>query len=66
MKKGVFFLVFSFIATIGQAAGFYWVNGQGNWFDFSHHWATSSGGSVFQTSIPDPENDVLMSIRSEI
>lgn len=44
----------------GQAATFYWVGGSGNWSDFSNHWATSSGGTTFHSSIPTLNDDVVI------
>lgn len=44
--------IFSFVTTFLHAADYYWVGGSGNWSDYSHHWATTSGGNTFQTRIP--------------
>ncbi len=41
-----------------RAADYYWVNGTGNWSDYAHHWATSSGGAVYYTKIPDFNDNV--------
>ncbi|MCI4669243.1 MAG: PKD domain-containing protein [Bacteroidia bacterium] len=41
------------------AADFFWVNGSGNWTDFSSHWATTSGGTTFHDSIPGPADRVF-------
>ena len=30
-----------------------------SWSDFSSHWATTSGGSTFHTSVPSPVDDVF-------
>jgi hypothetical protein len=43
---------------------FYWVGDNGNWSDYSHHWATSSGGTHFQTSAPGANDDVYFDANS--
>ncbi|MFN8155086.1 MAG: hypothetical protein U0Y08_12405 [Bacteroidia bacterium] len=53
-------LIFEF----AKAADYYWVNGQGNWYDFSQHWATSSGGNIYHTSPPGPDDDVYFDANS--
>jgi hypothetical protein len=55
-------LLFSFSSL--KAADFYWVGGSGNWSDYSHHWATSSGGNTFQTRTPSPNDDVFFDANS--
>ncbi len=42
-----------------KAADYYWVNGGGNWSDYGGHWATTSGGSIFHTTIPTLNDDVF-------
>ncbi len=41
------------------ASNYYWVGGIGNWSDYGNHWATSSGGLIFHTSIPTANDDVF-------
>ncbi|MEI8048966.1 MAG: T9SS type A sorting domain-containing protein [Bacteroidota bacterium] len=41
------------------SADYYWVGNSGNWSDYSHHWAKSSGGNVFYTHIPYPTDNVF-------
>lgn len=48
-----------FISTNSFASTFYWVGGTGNWSDFANHWATTSGGSVFQSQVPSSLDDVV-------
>jgi hypothetical protein len=49
--------------TLG-AATYYWVGGTGTWSDYSNHWATSSGGSVFHTQMPGAADDVVFDANS--
>lgn len=64
MKKlYTLFLVLLCSANI-FAADFYWVGGNGNWSDFQHHWALSSGGSVFQTTVPSAFDNVFFDANS--
>ena len=44
-------------------AGYYWVGNSGNWTDVNH-WATSSGGTVFHTSLPGSIDDVYIDQNS--
>lgn len=43
---------------------FYWVNGSGQWSDFSIHWATSSGGSVFHNALPTVFDEIIFDKNS--
>lgn len=43
-----------------DAQKFYWVNGQGNWSQYSTHWAKSSGGSDFHVRIPGALDEVII------
>ncbi|MEL6697813.1 MAG: PKD domain-containing protein [Bacteroidota bacterium] len=57
---GIPLLLFSLL--IGNdllATDFYWVNGSGNWTDFTNHWVTTSGGTDFHDSIPGPNDRVF-------
>jgi len=57
-------LIFSANIFNVKAADYYWVGGTGNWSDFSNHWATTSGGTVFHTTIPSPSDDVYFDANS--
>lgn len=46
------------------ATDYYWVGGTGNWSDYSHHWATSSGGNTFQTQTPQSVDNVYFDNNS--
>lgn len=46
------------------ALDYYWVNGSGNWSDFSAHWATTSGGNTFHLSAPSSGDDVFFDFNS--
>ncbi|MDB5257753.1 MAG: hypothetical protein JWM14_2448 [Chitinophagaceae bacterium] len=64
MKKN-YALVFILLCSIhASATDFYWVGGNGNWSDFQHHWALSSGGSVFQTTVPSAFDNVIFDANS--
>ncbi len=45
-------------------AQFYWVGNGGDWSDYEHHWATSSGGTTFHTSAPGNDDDVIFDENS--
>ncbi|MCU0435358.1 MAG: T9SS type A sorting domain-containing protein [Bacteroidia bacterium] len=47
-----------------RAATYYWVGGTGVWSDYSNHWATSSGGTVFHTQMPGAADDVVFDANS--
>ncbi len=47
-----------------HAADYYWVGGTGNWSDYGNHWATTSGGSIFHTSIPTINDNVYFDANS--
>ena len=61
-----YFLIFCFIfnGLHVQAADYYWVGGTGNWSDYGNHWAASSGGLIFHTTIPGPFDDVYFDSNS--
>ena len=46
------------------SAQYYWVGGSGNWTDYANHWATTSGGSTFHTSVPGATDDVIFDANS--
>ncbi|MEO9532692.1 MAG: T9SS type A sorting domain-containing protein [Crocinitomicaceae bacterium] len=52
------FVIFCLFANNARSADYYWVGGQGNWSEFSTHWATTSDGSTFHTSVPTLADDV--------
>ena len=53
------------IASVNlKASTYYWVGGAGVWSDYANHWATSSGGTTFQTSIPTITDDVIFDSNS--
>lgn len=59
-----FLLFFTLSLTQTQAADYYWVGGTGNWDDFANHWATTSGGTIFHSSIPNDSDDVFIDVNS--
>jgi hypothetical protein len=64
MKK-LYALLFSVVLSTSfiTAQDYYWVGDAGDWSDLSH-WATTSGGSTFQTQLPGPTNDVYFDANS--
>ena len=46
------------------ATDYYWVGGAGNWSDYSNHWATSSGGTNYQISVPGFADNVIFDMNS--
>src|SRR5678816_3095058 len=65
MKRIYFSLIFlvSF-SQLSIATDYYWVGGSGAWSDYAHHWATSSGGTVFHVTVPSPNDDVFIDSNS--
>jgi len=66
--KGLFLSIFLSICCflLPQnlfADDYYWVGGSGNWSELNH-WATSSGGSVFHSSVPDFDDNVIFDANS--
>ena len=43
---------------------YYWVGDSGNWSDFASHWATSSGGTTFHSTVPGPTDNVYFDANS--
>ncbi len=64
MKKLYALLLVLMCSMNAFATDFYWVGGNGNWSDFQHHWALSSGGSVFQTTVPSAFDNVFFDANS--
>src|SRR4051812_24941554 len=52
------FICFIFTGKV-SALNYYLVGGQGNWSQFSTHWATTSGGSTFHTQVPQSTDNVF-------
>src|SRR5436190_23630701 len=67
-KKSSFKFLLSILMTFNfctsEAGTFYWVGGSGNWSDYQHHWATSSGGATFQVHPPTLIDDVVFDNNS--
>jgi alpha-tubulin suppressor-like RCC1 family protein len=66
MLYRLFWTAILFCGLIGNsfADDFYWVNNGGNWSDYTNHWATSSGGSIMHTRVPDSSDNVIFDINS--
>ena len=66
MKKLLLLLVISSFFTLQSALAnrYYWVGNGGNWTDVSHHWATTTGGSTMQLSIPGAADSVYFDANS--
>ncbi len=63
VKSLLLSLLFAFSITT-YAADFYWVGGNGDWSDHANHWATTSGGAVFQPSVPSQFDNVIFDANS--
>ena len=57
-------LLILLLSSATRAATFYWVGGTGSWSDFANHWATTSGGNVFQSGIPTINDDIVIDANS--
>lgn len=65
MKTKFTLLVTAILISVGcNALNYYWVGGSGNWSDYSHHWATSSGGSIFHNQVPQSTDNVFFDASS--
>lgn len=62
MKHIIFFAAIC-IVSFSHAQTYYWVGNGGNWTDLNH-WATSSGGTQFHTTLPGEGNDVVFDQNS--
>ncbi|MBU0765667.1 MAG: hypothetical protein KJ607_12605, partial [Bacteroidetes bacterium] len=60
----IVFLVILTGASVSFSADYFWVNGSGNWSDFTGHWATTSGGAVMHTEAPGADDDVFFDSNS--
>lgn len=45
-------------------AQYFWVGGTGDWSDYENHWATTSGGTIFHSSVPTLTDDVTFDDNS--
>ncbi|HEU4719614.1 MAG TPA: T9SS type A sorting domain-containing protein [Bacteroidia bacterium] len=60
MKRILFILVFSGLHfSFLLADNYYWVGGTGNWSDYVHHWAVSSGAQLYHDHVPTPQDTVI-------
>ncbi len=60
--KLLLFLALPFTTT--AQLDYYWVGGTGDWSDYANHWATSSGGTTFHTSVPSDVDNVYFDENS--
>ncbi len=61
----VILILAAILATqFAWCADYYWVGNSGNWSDFANHWATTSGGNTFHTSVPTSIDDVHFDANS--
>jgi hypothetical protein len=64
LKKLMLFIFLAGYFNTSDAASFYWVDGSGNWKNYSQHWATASGGSSFYDHEPASADDVFFDQHS--
>ena len=64
MKKLFLSFVLLLAVTLMYADKYYWVGNGGNWSDYSNHWATTSGGTSFHTSVPGSTDTVYFDANS--
>lgn len=57
--RWIFILFFSISFLRASADNYFWVGGTGSWGDYVHHWATSSGGQLYYTHVPTPNDTVI-------
>ena len=63
-KIPFYFLFLLFSINIFSQQDYYWVGGNGNWSNYSSHWATSSGGNIFHTTSPGSNDKVIFDSNS--
>lgn len=65
MKKTTTLLVMAIFASIScNALNYFWVGGSGSWSDFNNHWATTSGGNIFHSQVPQSTDNVYFDALS--
>ena len=64
MKRKITLLAMILFPLFCGATNYYWVGGSGNWSDFSNHWATSSGGTIFHNQVPQSTDNVYFDLHS--
>jgi type IX secretion system substrate protein len=65
MKKALLSVLCLGLSYVSFAqSDYFWVGGSGDWSDFSNHWATTSGGSTFQTQAPTSLDNVYFDANS--
>jgi hypothetical protein len=52
------------ISFQSYALNYYWIGGSGNWSDYANHWATTSGGTSFQSQVPTNLDNVFFDQNS--
>ena len=60
----VSFVIVLVASATSFSSGYYWVGGSGNWADYANHWATTSGGTTFQTQAPTQNDHVYFDANS--
>ena len=68
LKKNIqiLFLLLISITYNSNASNYYWVGGSGIWSDVFNHWATSSGGTSPQSSVPTQLDNVIFDVNSGV
>lgn len=61
---GISSKTFSMQQSSASGPDYYWVSGSGLWSDYSHHWATTSGGTTFHSQPPSSANNVYFDANS--
>ena len=64
VKQFLFFIILLLSSFAAKATSYYWVGGTGNWSEFATHWATTSGGSTFQSQVPQSTDNVYFDANS--
>ncbi len=65
MKGKITLLILAVVAAFNsKAANYFWVGGSGSWSNYAAHWATTSGGTVFHTQVPQSTDNVYFDANS--
>ncbi|HET6990369.1 MAG TPA: hypothetical protein VFJ43_03550, partial [Bacteroidia bacterium] len=64
LKQLILLVVLGFSVITAKASTYFWVGNGGDWMNYSQHWATTTGGSIFYSQVPGPTDDVVFDANS--
>ncbi len=60
----LFLVLLTLYSFKAMATDYYWVNGGGQWSNFSNHWAKASGSAQMHNQVPTPFDNVIFDQQS--